>query len=139
MLPLDSLLRWKARIYRAELDQLKKWGKRNKTSRVPAKRASALSDSITTATREYDQRTRAGAEKVTVWLPTFGQKAADNYAEQKGVFDGSRQTVAEGRVPSLTGMCPSLCTGKGSAMRSTEETISGVTYLHVFAPLLGLN
>jgi len=46
--------RWKAQIYRAELDQLKKWGKRNKTSTAPLKRAAALSSNITTATRRYN-------------------------------------------------------------------------------------
>lgn len=68
--------RWKAQIYRAELDQLKKWGKRNKTSTVQVKRASALSCSITTATREQDQKKKARAEKAKVRLLTFGQKAA---------------------------------------------------------------
>lgn len=67
--------RWKAQIYRAELDQLKKWGKRNKTTTVPVKRASALSCSITTATREHEEE-KARAEKAKVWLLTFGQKAA---------------------------------------------------------------
>ncbi|OPJ74789.1 hypothetical protein AV530_018312 [Patagioenas fasciata monilis] len=45
---------WKAQIYRAELDQLKKWEKRNKTSAAPLKKASALSGTITTATRKYN-------------------------------------------------------------------------------------
>lgn len=67
--------RWKAQIYRAELDQLKKWGKRNKTNTVPVKRASALSCSITTATREYDQKKRL-EQRRQKWLLTFGHKTA---------------------------------------------------------------
>ena len=67
------------------------------------------------------------------------RRQQNNYAEQTRVFDGSSQTVAKGSAPSLTGMCHCLCIGKGSAMRSTEETISVVAYLHVFVPLLGLN
>lgn len=131
--------RWKAQIYRAELDQLKKWGKRNKTSTVPVKRASALSCSITTATREHDQKKRLEQRRQKCCFLPLDRRQQNNYAEQKWVFDGPRQTVAKGRAPSLTGMCHSLCTGEGSAMRSTEETISVAAYLHVFAPLLALN
>lgn len=131
--------RWKAQIYRAELDQLKKWGKRNKTSTVPVKRASALSCSITTATREHDQKKRLEQRRRKCGSLPLDRRQQNHYAEQKWGFDGSRQTVAKGSVPSLTGMCHSSRTGKGSAMRSAEQTISVAAHLHGFAPLLGLN
>lgn len=72
-------------------------------------------------------------------LLIFGQKVEKSLCRTEMVFDGSRQTVAKGSVPSFTGMCHSSCTGKGSTMRSAEETISVAAYLHGFAPLLGLN